>query len=242
MRRPELTFAMGCALLLASVVAARAADMPRDVPHLPAAEPVPVVSEYNPSGWYLRGDIGGSWAKTNGLDAGSLLFAETGRKAGSSVNAGIGFGVRSRWLRIDVTVDHTFASRFSGSVFAADDLSARVEATSALFNGYIDLGTWYGATPYIGAGAGAAFARVSDYQRPLVPFSGASTHMQTNFAYALMGGVAWTVAPNLQLDIGYRYLNMGDVKTASDALGYLTIRNVAAHQVRLGVRWGFDGL
>jgi opacity protein-like surface antigen len=236
-------FATGCALLLAPAFAAQAADMPMGAPSLPLPdEPVTVVSEYNPSGWYLRGDIGGSWARTTGIAVGPAVIDGTGRTADSSVNAGIGFGIKSRWLRTDVTLDHTFAARFSGSVFAADDLSAKVGVTSALINGYIDLGTWYGLTPYVGAGVGAAFARVSDFQRPLVPFAGASTHTQTNFAYALMGGVAWAVSPNLQLDIGYRYLNIGDVKTASDALGDLTIRNVSAHQVRVGVRWGFDEL
>jgi opacity protein-like surface antigen len=141
-----------------------------------------------------------------------------------------------------VTLDYMFPAGYSGTVVSANDVSARIGATTALFNGYIDLGTWYGLTPYIGAGAGAAFARISDFQRPLVPFAGATTRTQTNFAYALMGGVAWAIAPNLALDIGYRYLNIGDVKTASDAFGDLTIRNVAAHQVRVGVRWGFDDL
>jgi len=239
MSRMTATLATGPVLLLGSMFAAQAADL-AGLP--PLGEPAPVVREYNPSGWYLRGDIGGSWARTSGIAVGPAVIDDTGRTANSSVNAGVGFGIKSRWLRADVTVDHTFASRFSGSVFSTDDLSAKVAATSALFNGYVDLGTWYGLTPYIGAGVGAAFARVSDFQRPLVPFAGASAHTQTNFAYALMGGVAWAVAPNLQLDIGYRYLNIGDVKTASDALGDLTIRNVSAHQVRIGVRWGFDDL
>jgi len=231
--------------MLASGFAAQAADMPQGFPYaMPQKAPgLPVVSDYASSAWYLRGDIGGSWAEMTGIAVGPAVIGTTGSSAdGGGVNLGIGFGIKSRWLRTDVTVDHTFASRFSGSVFAPGDLSAKVGATSALFNGYIDLGTWYGVTPYIGAGAGAAFARVSDYQRPLVPFTGASTHTQTNFAYALMGGIAWSVTPNLQLDIGYRYLNIGDVKTASDPLGDLTIRNVSAHQVRIGVRWGFDEL
>jgi opacity protein-like surface antigen len=239
MDRSRVTFVTASALLLASTFAAQAADMP-GLP--PPPEPVSVVQEYNPSGWYLRGDIGGSWGETTGAAVGPTLLDPIDSKLGSSVTAGIGVGIKSRWLRTDVTLDYMFPAGYSGTVVSANDVSARIGATTALFNGYIDLGTWYGLTPYIGAGAGAAFARISDFQRPLVPFAGATTRTQTNFAYALMGGVAWAIAPNLALDIGYRYLNIGDVKTASDAFGDLTIRNVAAHQVRVGVRWGFDDL
>jgi opacity protein-like surface antigen len=42
------------------------------------------------------------------------------------------------------------------------------------------------------------------------------------------------------LDVGYRYLNLGDVHTGTDALGTMTFKNVAGHQVRVGVRWSFD--
>jgi hypothetical protein len=47
--------------------------------------------------------------------------------------------------------------------------------------------------------------------------------------------------PSVALDVGYRYLNLGDVATASDVFGQTTLKNIAAHQVRVGVRWSFDG-
>ena len=34
------------------------------------------------------------------------------------------------------------------------------------------------------------------------------------------------------VDVGYRYLNLGDVTTASDSFGAMTFKNVAAHEVR----------
>jgi opacity protein-like surface antigen len=33
-------------------------------------------------------------------------------------------------------------------------------------NAYIDFGTWYGFTPYIGAGIGGAYVTMASYQMP----------------------------------------------------------------------------
>lgn len=42
------------------------------------------------------------------------------------------------------------------------------------------------------------------------------------------------------VDLSYRYMNFGDVTTASDAFGAMTLKNLAAHEVRVGLRWSFD--
>jgi opacity protein-like surface antigen len=60
-------------------------------------------------------------------------------------------------------------------------------------------------------------------------------------AWALMAGFGYAVAPNLMVDLGYRYLNFGDLTVGSDA-GAMTLKNLAAHEVRVGVRWSFDDL
>ena len=55
-----------------------------------------------------------------------------------------------------------------------------------------------------------------------------------------MAGVGYAIGPNLMLDLSYRYMNFGDVATASDAFGEMTLKNLAAHEVRIGIRWSFD--
>ncbi|MGI8526150.1 MAG: outer membrane protein, partial [Pseudolabrys sp.] len=83
--------------------------------------------------------------------------------------------------------------------------------------------------------------RASDYVSAAAPpFTTPNERNQWNFTWAAMAGVGWLVAPNLMLDFGYRYLNFGDVKTSSDAFGATTFKNVAAHEVRVGLRWSFD--
>ena len=112
-----------------------------------------------------------------------------------------------------------------------------------MFNGYLDLGTWYGITPYLGAGAGVANLRTHDYSSTAAPpFASGLSHSEWKFAYAVMTGVGYSIAPNITVDAGYRYVNFGNVTTASDAFGAMTLKNLAAHEVRVGVRWSFDDL
>jgi opacity protein-like surface antigen len=98
-------------------------------------------------------------------------------------------------------------------------------------------------TPYIGAGAGAARMRVFDYQSTAAPpFTGGTSNNQWKFAFAAMAGIGIKVAPNVMLDVGYRYINFGDLKSGADASGAMTFKNVAAHEARVGLRWSFDDL
>jgi len=131
---------------------------------------------------------------------------------------------------------------YSGTVATPGDVTAKISAASALFNGYIDLGTWYCLTPYIGAGVGAAYMTASDYASTVAPPFTSSNHHQWNVAWAAMAGVEYAVTPRLNIDVGYRYINFGDVSTDADAFGAMTFKNVAAHEVRAGLRWSLDGL
>jgi opacity protein-like surface antigen len=228
----------GSALLLPLGSGALAADLP-----LPPPEPEPVVVETFASGWYLRGDIGAGFGGTSGTAATNPLVNPTTGSLGSNAVVGVGVGIKTKWLRTDVTVDYLSPVTYRGTITSPNDVSGRIQATAALFNGYIDLGTWYGLTPYIGAGVGVAFTTLGDFSRSAVPISaGSSSTSQTNLAYAAMAGVAFAATPNLQVDVGYRYLNIGDVNGPNDASGQMTVRNVASHEIRAGVRWGFNGL
>ena len=124
-------------------------------------------------------------------------------------------------------------------VFATRDVVASVSAFSVLLNGYLDLGTWYGATPYIGAGAGVAQVRVSDYTSLVAPAVAGGSNSQWNFAWAVMAGLGYAISPNMVMDVGYRYISFGDATTA-DAAGAAVLKDLAAHEVRVGVRWSFD--
>lgn len=227
-------------VVAAEASAAIAADMPSALPPPDFAPPQLIDLNY---GWYLRGDLGYAWGTIGGAQSSTGFPNPIGNTLGSGFIGGIGVGIKTKWLRTDVTIDYTAPLKYTGSAATVDDTTAKVTAVTALFNGYLDLGTWYRVTPYLGAGVGAAQLHTSDYvSTGAPPFATGLSNTQWNFAWALMGGVGYPVAPNAMIDVGYRYVNFGDVTTASDSFGATTLRNLAAHEVRVGFRWSFDDL
>lgn len=133
-----------------------------------------------------------------------------------------------------------------------------------LANAYVDLGNWSGLTPYLGAGIGFAHHRLSGisdlgtrtafgtggailFTGPTEGYFGNGS--ETNLAWALMAGLSYDVAPNYKVDIGYRYLNMGDVTSGRAVCGGnlatcdLTVKakDLESHEIRFGMRWMLGG-
>ena len=232
--------AMMGAALAAVVTAAYAADMPGNLP-LPA-----VVRSKSPSGlsgWYLRGDFAYRWGIVRGADPAPGFAEPANGKLGTAYGGGLGVGVKSDWLRVDLTVDGTSKAKYESTTVTTNDTTAKVSAVTAMFNGYLDLATWYGVTPYVGGGFGGARLQITDYQSTVAPpFGGDTSRSQGNFAWAAMGGLAYQIAPNMQVDVGYRYLSLGDITTGTGTSGALTLKGIANHEVRVGLRWNFDDL
>jgi opacity protein-like surface antigen len=232
--------AMMGACLAAVVTAAYAADMPGNLP-LPA-----VIRPNSPtalSSWYLRGDFAYRWGIVRGADPAPGFAEPANGKLGTAYGGGLGVGVKSDWLRVDLTVDGTSKAKYESTTVTTNDTTAKVSAVTAMFNGYLDLATWYGVTPYVGGGFGGARLQITDYQSTVAPpFGGDTSRSQWNFAWAAMGGLAYQIAPNMQVDVGYRYLNLGDITTGTGTSGALTLKGIANHEVRVGLRWNFDDL
>jgi opacity protein-like surface antigen len=239
------TFVVAGSGLAVSSTLAHAADMPgtqQPLP-LPRAEIRPMLIDIR-SGWYLRGDLGYGWGRMDGAQTSAPIFGNPAANSlGNGLTGGIGAGFKSKWLRTDFTIDYLGPLKYQGAIATPGDVTAKMSAWSALINGYFDLGTWYRATPYIGAGVGAASVRTSDYASVVAPpFTSGLSNTQWNLAWAAMAGVGYAVSPNIIVDAGYRYINIGDVKSATDSSGSMTFKNLAAHEVRVGIRWSFDDL
>ena len=235
------TFAVSGSALALSVALAQAADMPGYPLPPPQSQSRTSLIDAN-SGWYLRGDLGAHWGLITGAESASPPNP-IDNSLGSGMTASLGAGIKSSWLRTDVTIDYASPVKYQGTVAAAGDTTAKIQATTALLNGYFDLGTWYRITPYIGGGAGVAYARVSDYVGTAAPpASGEAAKNRWNFAWAGMAGVAYPISRNMMVDVGYRYLNIGNLSSGSDAFAATTFKNVAAHELRVGLRWSFDDL
>jgi opacity protein-like surface antigen len=135
-------------------VGALAADMPGNLP--PAYErplPPPRAFDFN-TGWYVRGDLGYNWTRIQGAQSASSFPSPTDSKLNGAAMAGVGAGIKTQWARTDLTIDYSLPMKYQGSVLTPNDTTAKITAASVMFNGYLDLGTWYGVTPYLGGGGG----------------------------------------------------------------------------------------
>ena len=248
------TFAIAVAAVAAlAPQAARAAD-------LPPLMPPPAIQEYG--GWYLRGDIGMTNQLVGNLNnvlfpgTPDLVIHDKNFEAGMLFGVGIGYKHNS-WFRWDITGEYRGKGLFvaqdrytDGNVFiATNDYQADIESWVGLFNTYIDLGTWHCVTPYVGGGIGFASISVLGYTDVNVNVPGGSVaygkdHTETNFAWALYGGLAYEVTPGFTIDLAYRYTDLGDAKTGKTftydnavTAGSFEIEDITSHDVMLSVRW-----
>jgi len=157
-------------------------------------------------------------------------FENNGSGVGEQAILGLGAGYQfNNWFRADVTGEYRTSSNYWGvesytpaglfpspdcPVICYDKYSADVSSAVFLANGYFDIGTWWGVTPYVGAGVGYAYNLFDGLQDTGIETGGYGTASERGFgslAWALMAGLSYSVTPNLKLDFGYRYIDMGRV-------------------------------
>jgi opacity protein-like surface antigen len=261
------------ALILASVAltglatVVKAADL---LPPPPMVEPMaPAPVEFG--GWYLRGDVGVGIPQVSGSNStfygpGTVPgFGENSHELDSHafIGAGVGYQINN-WFRADVTGEYRASSRYSGlehyaNVFGTppacgigqpycyDGYSGSVTSGVFLANGYVDLGTWSGLKPYLGVGIGGSYNKMSNLTDYGLGFGTAPDNGKFSLAWALMAGIGYQITPNLTLELGYRYLNMGNVQsgiiqcynTASCGPGEQLNFKLASQDIRIGMRWMF---
>lgn len=250
--------AVSAAILAVTAAPAQAADLGygsvKDIP--PPA----------PSGraWYLKGtigmknpEVGSIWSDE--FASGDYTVNHTDIK--SSALFGLGIGVEhSRWLRFDLTGEYRGKQLFiandvynnggpcPGSGCGSNEHTADLESWLGLANAYIDLGSFRGITPYVGGGVGFASITTMGYTDVNVPQNGfayaVGDKTTTNFAWALYAGLAYDVTPQLTLDLGYRYTDLGSVKTGAmtDFMGNdqgqgIEIRDITSHDLLFSARY-----
>ena len=224
MLRGAFSILLGAAVLAVAGAPAIAADVSMSSADDLLAK-APQVDES--SGWYLRGDIGYVFNQTP--DWSIPDFSAGGQTLDDSWMLGIGAGLRlNDWLRFDLTADYRARSDYS-----AFGLSADYSTATALANIYVDLGTWNGITPYVGAGVGAGYASLDN-----IKALGTDIRDSSGFgvAWALMAGVAVQLNDNWQIDFGYRYIALNGLDLGRGAPDL----DQDAHEIRVGARYLID--
>jgi opacity protein-like surface antigen len=252
-------------LVAASSTAASAADLLPPPP--PVYEPKPAVEIGG--GWYLRGDIGVSSQSVRKFSNPALdeFYQDTvevvskGFDSAPTIGVGVGYQVNS-FLRFDGTLEYRSRASFDAmdryQVFGstqwdgANKFTATKSEVVGLVNGYLDLGTWYGVTPFVGAGIGVAHVRIDGFtdhgvnrltNSPSLAHASAGT--KTNLAWALYAGLGYQVSPTLALELAYRYIHLGDGRTGdtirytgeNDVVDSWKFKGIDSHDFKVGMRW-----
>jgi opacity protein-like surface antigen len=246
------------------ITGARAADMPAPV----------LAPAVDFSGWYLRGDIGfsnqsvGSLFNSNYANFVSVNNIDKSFDAAPFFGLGVGYTVNN-WLRFDVTGEYRGAANFhgldvgniGGGAFADDRYTASKSEWTFLLNGYVDLGTWWNITPFIGAGVGFSRNTISNFGDISVCVNSSScagsggsdafanSASKWNFAWALHAGLAYQVYRNVTLELAYRYIDLGNAQTG-DLIAFdgtnnfnnpTEFRHLTSQDVKFGVRFNLGG-
>lgn len=227
------------------------------------------------TGWYVRGDLGyagwvtgGKPSYTTYLPDGAVFSRETFDSARFSEPFSYGVGVGYQFnslLRADLTTDF-FKGRLDGTSDMATPCSgaepagtscrfthkAGYSAASIMANGYVDLATFMGITPYIGAGAGATHLDWDDLQSTATCQDGSAAcsgtgqagatlpgHDTWRFTYALMAGASYDISDRIKIDFGYRFSDLGGGRmfgsgAADGAVG--RDDGFRKHEFRIGIR------
>lgn len=277
-----------CVLLAAAAVATLPAGLAGAADYEPPIFVDQPVEEYVPvevgSGWYLRGDVGYNFSvqakgdfdyrtfdpATGTYGAGAFDSTSLGREFTGSVGFGYNF---TDYLRADLTLDAfrmSFDGRSSAELPCIDDIdfagtSCRTEdgATAAalgvMANGYVDLGTYVGFTPYVGGGLGMTYVDWGSLNSnaycvgatcpppdAFVASSESGGQKSWRFTWALMAGMAYDLTNNLKVDLGYRYRNidggqMFEFDRPSQEAGATGAQGqdpgLTTHEIRVGLRY-----
>jgi opacity protein-like surface antigen len=242
---------LAAVLIALSGASAFAADYV-EPPVVEAPPPEPVADF---GGWYIRGDVDYHWADFRGSDYityGACCVDPGSNSLGGDVDSafslggGIGYQI-TNYLRTDLTADYWFNSDFTGSTTGTNGVSTDSSSFSSwllLANAYADLGTYYGFTPYVGAGIGGAHIKWDDLHNTIGPDTTVHEGDENwRFAWALMAGTAYCLTDNLKLDVGYRFsrINGGRMFELASVTGPGFDDGFNVHEARAGLRYQFGG-
>jgi opacity protein-like surface antigen len=260
-------------IALAAVAASALSLQPARAADMPMPPPPPPVEEFG--GWYLRGHIGMSNQGLKQLDNISFATAPgfTWLDRGGFDSApifGVGLGYQyNSWLRFDLTGEWRGGASFKAldqytdvancpppNNFCTNDYSAIKKEWLFLANAYLDLGTWWCLTPFVGVGVGAARHNVAAIHDVGLIADGTTgfgladkDNVNWSFAWAVHAGLGYSVSNNLKLEIAYRYLNMGNAESAvvncssagcantGGPAAFYTLTDLDSHDFKIGMRW-----
>lgn len=187
--------------------------------------------------WYVRGDVGmGFNDEPEYTDSNAAKFINQDADDNWSIGGGIGYYL-TRGFRADITLDYRMgtdlASQLDSSTPPDNIFTGDLDSLVGMANFYYDLDMGHRITPYVGVGLGFAYHDISGDD---------STDDDTTFVWAVMAGLDIDLRDSWKLDVGYRYLDMGNAKFAdrkTPGRSFL-LDDLQSHELRVGLRYSFS--
>ena len=163
---------------------------------------------------------------------------DTGYRVGGALGYSFGryFSVEGEYAYGENDLD-TLNSNLIGVPLAA---TGTASAQTYMANAYLSLptGAW---RPYVGGGIGQAHVEADNAGFANVLVTADKTNDSDNaFAWQLMAGVGYQIAPNLELGARYRYLNIDEVTLISDAGDVQAVDEQRTHSVEAVLTWSWQ--
>jgi opacity protein-like surface antigen len=219
------------------------------------------------SGVYVRGDAGLGFAedatfKDTSPTAANCAICTSSAPAGMGTSEYIGVGIGYRinaMFRADLTLSTLPSLKGHGVTQGGNasgiKFSGNVASYVAMANGYLDINGFFpnqlGAfQPFVNFGLGFADNRVGTVNGVSAggvtgSLTGAST---TNFAWGIGAGVGYALSPAWTVELAYKYLNLGEMRTGTTAATFngisgavtaLKSGDLTAHTLTAGLRYMF---
>lgn len=173
--------------------------------------------------------------------------SKTGARAGGAFALGYDFA-----KRFDVPFRAELEYGAYGHISKTDgdntgSFKAEVGFQTLLLNAYYDFGTFSGFTPYVGGGVGMAILKtegVLDLSPSIPGFTRSHSETKAVFAGQIGLGCSYAFTEHAAVDLGYRFLMMGNGQTSGELLGIgdpMTLKSKSnyAHQFMMGLRFTF---
>jgi opacity protein-like surface antigen len=162
---------------------------------------------------------------------------------------GMGFAAGYDWakkgLPLRTELEYHYRARMDFDTRVVNGTAAGFEnqlSTHAVMaNLYFDFKPLGAFKPYVGAGAGWV-RNVSDVDR--VPLAGTAKEERTdekdNFGWSVMAGVMYQISQGWQFEVGYRFIDLGEVKSGAFNDGtVMTAESYVSHDLILGLIYRF---
>lgn len=182
--------------------------------------------------------VGAGWfegAKPFGADASHAKSKPLSDSPALNIMIGRKF---DSYFRSDINAQYRKLRYKSDKADANSTLKQKIGNYSVFFNAYLDMPNTTNFTPYLTAGIGYAYNDAGNLERRSRTSNtlnadnhGAKTH---NFAWNVGTGTTFRVTDTIDLDLSYKYLSLGKVKTnQTTTYGGASVIPGASKQLRL---------